>query len=360
MSNLMAKDLDCFIEQTEPFWAELRNGRILITGATGFFGCWFLESFAWVNKRLGLNAQAVAVARHPELLESKAPHLLRDNSIQLQRQDICQEQFPVGPFTHAIHAATPASAALNEDSPLSMFDITVHGTSRTLDFAVRSGVSKFLFTSSGAVYGPQPAGVSHIDEECRGGPDPLNRKSAYAEGKRAAEMLCSLYASPAFEPKIARCFAFVGPYMKLDAHFAIGNFIHDRISDSAVRVKGDGTTVRSYLYASDLMVWLWTILFRGTPCRAYNVGSDEAVSIRELANEVASLQPEVKVEIGSTGAAQGPIDRYVPSTTRARRELGLRETVSRQEAIRRTCEWAIAMKQHAYPSPAEMREACCR
>jgi nucleoside-diphosphate-sugar epimerase len=95
------------------------------------------------------------------------------------------------------------------------------------------------------------------------------------------------------------------------------------------------------MYAGELMVWLWTILFRGTPLRAYNVGSEQAVSIRELAHTVAaSLTPEVQIEALGT-AGSGPAPRYVPSTQRAQRELGLSCQVPLSEAIRRTHRWAL-------------------
>src|SRR5208282_5516222 len=84
MTNRLAKDLDHILERTEPLWQELRGQRILITGATGFFGCWLLESFAWANRRLDLNARAVALSRHPEVLAEKAAHLAQDAAITLQ------------------------------------------------------------------------------------------------------------------------------------------------------------------------------------------------------------------------------------------------------------------------------------
>ncbi len=187
--------------------------------------------------------------------------------------------FPQGQFSHVIHAATEASAKLNGDAPLVMFDTIVDGTRRVLQFSLSHSVGRFLFVSSGAVYGNQPSHLTHISESFAGGPDPLDRASAYAEGKRAAELLCAVTASPSLETTVARCFAFVGPYMQLDAHFAIGNFIADALGGGPVHVKGDGSPFRSYLYASDLAVWLWTMLFKGRSGRAYNVGSEDALSI---------------------------------------------------------------------------------
>ena len=290
-TNRLARDLDDIVERTEPLWQELRGERVLITGATGFFGCWLLESFAWANQRLNLNAHAVGLSRRPGVLAETAPHLLQDPSIALHAADIRHGDFPHGTFSHFIHAATEASAKLNSETPMVMFDTIVEGTRRTLQFSIASSVTRFLLVSSGAVYGTQPPHLTHVSESFEGGPDPLNPASAYAEGKRSAEMLCSLAATPRLTTTVARCFAFVGPYMKLDAHFAIGNFIGDRLHRRPICVKGDGSAVRSYLYASDLMVWLWTILFKGQPRRAYNVGSEEALSIAALAQEVATALP---------------------------------------------------------------------
>jgi len=344
-TNRLARDLDNILARTEPLWQEVRGQRILITGATGFFGCWLLESFAWANRRLNLNAGAVALSRHPQTLAEKAPHLASDPAIALHAADIrCDdfphEAFPQDAFSHVVHAATEASAALNQQTPLVMFDTIVTGTRRALGFAAANSVRKLLFVSSGAVYGTQPSDLGHLSESFAGGPEPLHPASAYAEGKRSAELLCAIAAASSLEIKVARCFAFVGPYMQLDAHFAIGNFIDDRLHRRPIRVQGDGSAVRSYLYASDLMVWLWTILFKGQSCRAYNVGSEDALNIATLAREVASaLPPAVDVKIASTAAPGAKVHRYVPCTARAREELGLRVEVPLQDAICRTHAW---------------------
>ena len=339
-TNRLAGDLDGILDRTETLWQDLRGQRILITGATGFFGCWLLESFAWANQRLHLNAHAVGLSRHPQLLAEKAPHLAQDSAITLHAADVRHGDFPQGDFSHVIHAATAASAQLNSAVPLVMFDTIVEGTRRALQFSIASSVSRFLLVSSGAVYGTQPPQLSHVSETFEGSPDPLNRGSAYAEGKRAAELLCALATSPRLAIPVARCFAFVGPYMQLDAHFAIGNFISDAMQGESIVVKGDGSPFRSYLYASDLAVWLWTMLFTGQSGRAYNVGSEDAISIAALAGEVSAAVPrQVTVSRAARSIPGAPGQRYVPSTVRAREELGLSAEVPLQEAIRRTHDW---------------------
>jgi dTDP-glucose 4,6-dehydratase len=198
-----------------------------------------------------------------------------------------------------------------------------------------------LFTSSGAIYGEQPYDVPGLPEDFHGAPDPAASSSAYAESKRAAETLCAIFHSArGIEIKIARCFAFVGPYLPLNGRFAIGNFIRDEMAGGPIRVRGDGTHVRSYLYATDLVIWLWTILFKGRSCDPYNVGSEQAVSIAQAAQTVAEVGGHgavVEIEAGRDGRAGS--GRYVPSTRKARTELHLEEHVNLREAIRRTVEW---------------------
>jgi dTDP-glucose 4,6-dehydratase len=142
------------------------------------------------------------------------------------------------------------------------------------------------------------------------------------------------------QTKIARCFAFVGPYLPLDIHYAIGNFIRDGLQGGPIRVNGDGTPYRSYLYAADLALWLWTILFRGASCRPYNVGADVDIQIGVVAKVVAeSFNPVIKVNVVQQAMPGRPAERYVPSTQRAQIELGLRSKIDLHETIKRTVAW---------------------
>ena len=341
MENYLSLDLDHILNHTQGLWEEIKGQRIFITGGTGFFGCWLLESFAFANKKLGLGASALVLTRNWEAFRKKAAHLADNPAINFLEGDVRTFSFPEGEFGYVIHAATEASIKINEEDPLLMFDTIVQGMRRVLDFSRVCGAKKLLFVSSGAVYGKQPTQLSNIYEDHTGGPDPADHSSAYGEGKRVAEFLCTQYGNKfGIEIKIARCFAFVGPYLPLNTHYAIGNFIRDGLKGGQIHVKGDGTPYRSYLYAADLAVWLWTILIRGNPGEAYNVGSGKALTIADLARIVANtFANELKIVIDKKADERMPPERYVPLTEKIRNELGLRQQIDLEDAITRTIQW---------------------
>lgn len=338
--NPLTSDLDYILTHTAGLWDEFRGNRIFVTGGTGFFGCWLLESFAWANDRLGLGSEAVVLTRNAEGFLYRAPHLAKHPAIHFHPGDMQSFEFPSGRFSHVIHAATESTSGLNERNPPEMLDSIIAGTRRVLDFAASCGAGKFLLTSSGAVYGKQPSEITHVPEDYPGAPAMSQPRSAYGEGKRVAELLCAIASQRrGIETKIARCFAFVGPYLPLDVHFAIGNFIRDRLNGNPIQVKGDGTAFRSYLYAADLAAWLWTLLVKGESCRPYNVGSNDSYSIREIAEIVAGIgDPRLPVQIAKPWDGAVP-ERYVPSTQRAGTELGLAGHISLEDGIRKTIEW---------------------
>jgi nucleoside-diphosphate-sugar epimerase len=344
---LPTADLDLILAQTKDLWNEMRDQRVFITGGTGFFGCWLVESFCHINRRLDLGAQATVLSRDPAKFLAKSPHLAGEKAITLHAGDVRNFAFPAGEFAYIIHAATETTAKPDANRPLQLLSTILAGTEQTLKFAMECGAQKFLLTSSGAVYGRQPAELTHVPETYAGAPDPLNPASDYGEGKRTSELMCALYQQTAtakgvaFEAKIARCWAFCGPHLPLDAHFAIGNFIGDIIAGRPISIGGDGTPRRSYLYAADLATWLWTILFRGPSLVPINVGSGHDVSIRELADlVVATLAPSTPVHVAKEAVPGSMPSRYVPSVERAETLLGLRATVNLEEAVRRTFAWS--------------------
>lgn len=336
----LEQDLDNVLRQADPVWPELRGARLFITGGTGFIGCWLLESLRHADQHLSLGVQATVLTRDPQAFRRKAPHLAGYPGFHFIAGDVCNFETPAGEFTHLIHAATDASAELNEKDPRRMFDTVIQGTRRALDFAVEKAVGRVLFLSSGAVYGQQPWEMERVAEDWVGSPRCADPRAAYAEGKRAAEMLCAIYAKQ-FGSKIAiaRVFALLGPYLSLGIHFAAGNFIRDAMQGKPVIVNGNGLPCRSYLYASDLTVWLWHMLVRAKPGKPYNVGSDESVSIRDLAERISRVVGNGEFHVLGATDMGWNLGRYVPDTSLIGRDLGLHRTVSLDDAIHRTALW---------------------
>lgn len=324
------------LDGPEALFEPCRHKRVFLAGGTGFFGKWLLESFLHVDKMFSLNAHMTVLSRNPESFLSRNPWFSAEPSLTFIQGDVRDFTFPSGRFDFVIHAATEASAKLERENPEEMHAVIVDGTRRMLDFAAQACVSRFMLTSSGAVYGPQPPELSHLPESYRGEPT-----TAYGQGKLFAEQLCIEAGSRhGFAALVPRCFAFVGPYLNLDIHFAVGNFIRDCLENRPITIRGDGTPLRSYLYASDLAEWLWTILLKGVHARPYNVGSDAAISIRDLAYKVrACAGTDSPVTTQGTPAPNVTPARYVPSIARAKTELGLYPRRSLDEAISRTLAW---------------------
>lgn len=294
----------------------MKKTRVFLTGGTGFFG---------KNLLMGRPA-GVAVT----VLSRDSERFLRENpafrgeEIDFIAGDVRDFTPPAQPFDLVIHAATTSGTPVPDDE---MASVIAAGTERVLamDF------DRILYVSSGAVYGPLRPADAPVPET-----HPLRPQEVYGQGKMAAEQMV---LASGREAVVARCFAFVGPHLPLDGHFAIGNFIRDCLANRPIEIKGDGRPRRSYLYAADLAEWLWTMLLAGRPGEVYNVGSDRAVSIRELAEtvrRVAGASNEIRV-LAPPG--DGPEFCYVPDIAKARRDLNLTVKTGLEDAIRKTLEF---------------------
>lgn len=316
------------------------NKHYLLTGGTGFFGLSLLRHLKAVE---GYRPRLTVISRDPERFCRRYPDLV--GFADWIRGDVLDfKSLPNGQqFSHVIHAATDSTFG-PKIRPFERYEQIVTGTKNVLDLAVSSGTKRFLLTSSGGVYGPQPHDMASIREDYCGMPDPSSPNNAYGVAKRTAEHLCALYQDKyGIETTVARCFAFVGQDLPLNVHFAIGNFIRDALWRDEITVSGDGTAVRSYLDQTDLAVWLLALLEKGKPGRAYNVGSDRPITITELAQLVRdTISPGKKVNI-LTNLSTTNMGRsvYVPNISRVREELGLDVSVTLEDAIGQT---ALAYK----------------
>lgn len=354
LNGFRLDDLQLAIERVGSSWPDFQNANIFITGATGFLGQWLLAVLIQADRELGLNLKITVLTRSPKKFIAKCPELSESPIVTLLHGDARLFEFPKGTFTHLIHAATDTSMEADKN-PLQLMDSIVEGTKRVLKFAHMAGVKKVLFTSSGAIYGPQPADLDQIAETYGGACPTTDRRSVYGQGKRMAEQLMTTYFHEfGVETKIARCFAFAGPGMAINAHFAIGNFIRDAIEGQTVTVNGDGTPARSYMYAADAAAWLIRILESGQAGAAYNVGSDQAYALADIAKITAEVvNPQATVSI--LGKDQGGFrSRYIPDISKAR-SLGLDIWTDIKTTISRTAEWHSGLAKNAPTGlPAEV------
>jgi dTDP-glucose 4,6-dehydratase len=217
----------------------------------------------------------------------------------------------------------------------------VNGTASLLDSASRlQDLRRIVNISSASIYGNQPEEITRIPEKFYSGPDINLAMSAYAEGKRMSEVLCSIYRTQyRMEIVTIRPFAFIGPYQSLDRPWAINNFLSDALNKGPIRILGDGSTVRSYMYPSDMVNWVLNILLRGKNGFVYNMGSTEEIKLMQLAQKIASFFSD-KIDIQSNIApVSNKISRLIPDTSLAEKDLQLRLTVSLDEALFRSIEW---------------------
>lgn len=334
------RDIQSIVDDIGFDWEHLAHANIFITGGTGFIGKWLLETLLAANRDLKLDLYVTVLTRDPDKFFLAQPKFSSLPEFKFIKGEVENFDFPAGSYSHVIHAATDASAMLNENNPLKMFEVIVEGARRILKFCIEKKVKRCLYLSSGAVYGAQPWDLLNAPEDWSGAPDCLNAVNAYGEAKRAAEMLCAIYAKQfGLEVSIARIFALLGPHLPLTAHFAAGNFIRNAMDKEKIIIKGNGRPIRSYLYPTDLITTLMTLLMRAPSSRAYNVGSPEGVSIAELAEKISQVLGGSGYEILDRDDRGWNAGRYTPDVSRLRADFGLSPKISLEQSILRTAIW---------------------
>jgi len=320
-------------------WSMLDGEDIFMTGGTGFFGTALLYSLLQAKLQKKIDVDVTILTRDVASFSEKHPLLFQSDFIHCIQGNVVDFDFPDQKFSKVMHlATTSATETFNGEDQLKKYKTLVDGTERVMQFAGKCGASKVIFTSSGVVYGSLSEG--EVEEDYLGAPVTTDPMSALGQGKRSAEFIISYYANEYnIDYVIARCFSFVGPYLPLNLHYAIGNFISDALYKDVIKVKGDGSPIRSYLDVSDLIVWLLRMMSNQCKHKIYNVGSDQSISILKLAEKVKDIiAPNKRLETyGNINYLVGNFSRdyYVPNIDRAKNELGLDVWTKLDQAILR-------------------------
>jgi dTDP-glucose 4,6-dehydratase len=317
LSPSVLEDLEAVSDWSEADLRTIVDSAMIITGGSGFIGTWLTLSWVYAHKKFDGGGKLLVTSRNSEsnrylieLINPTAPVTYLDSDI---RELVIPPEFE---NSFLVHAATPASDELNRSNPDLMLSIIVDGQKQVLLESQRVNVKRFLFLSSGAVYGQQPLDLPYLREEMFNAPQSLSAKSAYSEGKRISEDMgnrTSLESGLQFVT--ARLFAFLAPYLPMDTHFAAGNFLSQATNASPISIRSGGGSQRTYQYASDMVVWLWTLLARGQTGEAYNVGSDQEISVLGLAQTIQSqVLPMVELEVVGVDTPEN-VSRYVALDT---------------------------------------------
>jgi dTDP-glucose 4,6-dehydratase len=339
--TLVRSDAEAVLEGRVGKLSALRGQHIFISGGAGFLGTWLLELVNVLNDRHDFGLRVTVFSRNARAFASRWPHLGLQKWACFQEGDIRYFAELPRDVRYIIHAAALTDRRLCASQPSAVAETNSLGTLRLLRAAtLLENLQKFVLLSSGLVYGAQPWEVPQINEDFAGPLRCNDVNAVYAESKRFAEMFAQCAISESKLPVVTlRPFAFVGPYQSLQLPWAVTDFIRDSLNGGPIRIMGDGTTVRSIMYASDYAFWVLAALAGGHPRKIYNVGSPEPIdlgSLAQLITQYFSPVPEIRTRLGQMGHDR---NRLVPSIDRAAADLGVGITVPLSEAIQRTITW---------------------
>ena len=344
-NQIIRKDLEHISYANLP-WEILRNKIILITGGSGFLASYLVKSLLTVGRLYQLNLKVICLARSLRSVESRLSSYLEDPDLSIVLHDISQplpNNFPRADYI--IHSASQASPKYYGIDPVGTLLANSVGTMYLLNHAVKSHTEKFLFFSSGEVYGVPLNPNRLIGEQDYGYLDPINVRSCYAESKRVGETMCAAWGQQhGLHTSVVRPFHTYGPGMALDDGRVFADFVADVVAKRNIVLKSDGLAQRPFCYIADATIGFLTVLLSGSKAEAYNVANPDAeISIRDLAVLVANLFPErdigvnFEVPVSNNAYLKSPISRSCPSIEKIK-ALEWKPTVSLHDGFRRTIE----------------------
>lgn len=281
IANILAEGID---------WEKLNGKKVLITGAGGMLGRYSTYALMALNERDGFDVDIYGLVRN----KAKLPEEIRD-SITVIEQSVTEPIKTDVKFDYIMHMASPASPLIMREDPVGTVAANTLGAWYTLDLAKRSGAEGYLFISSREIYGQPYEGQKVFTESDYGFVDPLDPRSCYPEGKKAAETMCASYREQyGLNTKIARLAHTFGPGMSIDDGRVQADFLRDVVNNRDIVLKSEGLAVRTYSYVADAVAALFYILLSSPDDEmVYNISSeDDTVSIKELAEAMVNAFPE--------------------------------------------------------------------
>jgi nucleoside-diphosphate-sugar epimerase len=312
---------------------ELRDSHVLILGASGFVGGWLSNVLALSNLELGTNIRIVLVSRNPKNI--LIPEYVDKNISFLPIDLLNLKSTRLETFDFGFHLATPSVPKTGGLDAEAVYLTTINATQLLIENAVMNGNRPaILHASSGGVY--ELDQKRQLIAEDNRNVAAISLEHNYKNAKIQTEKLI-LESTNRGEIKgtSPRLFAFFGPGVSLDDHFAIGNFMGDKQARRNIEVKGNPKTTRSYLYPTDLVNWILAAILNPSS-EATHIGSEETISMKDLAEIVS----DSKVEVNYSNP-DSPESHYVPSTANTRNRLGVNQRVSLEDGLVR---WQESLK----------------
>lgn len=325
-------------------WEAFDGRTILIAGANGFVPAAMVETLLTLALRgKAPRLKVVALVRSRENALRRFSAHLGHPSLSIRIADLSEPLKLDGPVDMIVHAASQASPRFYGVDPIGTALPNVIGTNSLLDLARRKNASRFLYFSSSEVYGAVDGRREPLSEDCFGALDPAAIRACYAESKRMGETLCVSYkAQYGIGCVIARPFHTYGPGMRLDDGRVFADFVRDIVEGRDIVLNSDGSAERAFCYLADATQAFFTLLLKGEPGMAYNVGNAQALtSIRDLASMIVGLYRERAINARFASPGMGyiasAVSRSAPDTARLE-ALGWRPEIGLADGFRRTIE----------------------
>ena len=338
--RVLAEDIDNILS-AEFHWERFVGTKVLVTGANGMIASLLIEVLVALNKRRSVFCEVIALVRNDRKGRARFAHILEEENFSLLVQDVNTPLPESLRVDYIVHAASLASPRYCCSKPVDTILANTVGTNNLLSFASKTGVKKFVFVSSGEVYGKTDSSDGVILEDSMGVLDPLKLRSCYGESKRLGECLCMAYSEQyGVDAVSARLFHTYGPGMDLNDGRIFSSVIADVLAGRNILLHSAGTARRCFCYLSDTVTGLLLLMLCSEEGKAYNIGNeDEEYSVRELAEIVAGMRSGIEVECNVPEAGgsipQPLVDRILPATGLLR-SLGWRPVVKVFAGFERT------------------------